>query len=125
MSDQTGLACRPNIGPRERRRRIVLAAIATAIAIATAAAFLAWPAPRPWRLAIFLPTWAAVVCYLEARNRTCVVLAARGLRNLDTGNQPVADAAERQASAAQSRTIYVRSTLVATIVAVALLVAPL
>jgi hypothetical protein len=116
MSDETGLACRPNIGPRERRRRMLLAGIATAIAVATATAVLVAPAPRPWRLAVFPPAWAAVLCYLEARRRTCVVLAARGMRNLDAGNETVVDAAERRASAAQSRAIYLWSTGVAAIV---------
>ena len=101
---------------------MILAAIATAVAVVTAVAILAWTAPRPWRLAIFLPTWAAAVCYLEARSRTCVVLAARGLRNLDTGNERVADAAERNASARQSRTIYLWSTGIAAIVTAALAV---
>ena len=79
---------------------------------------------RLWRLAVFPPAWVAALCFLEARSRTCVVLAARGLRNLDTGNERVADDAELRASAAQSRMIYVTSTIVAAIVVIGLLVAP-
>ena len=123
MTDRTGLACLPNIGPRQRRRRMVLAGIAAVIAIATAAFALLPHLSRVWRLAVFLPTWAAAVCYLEARSRTCVVLAARGLRNLDTGNERV-DQVARRASMAQSRSIYIKSTIIAVIVVVGLLLAP-
>jgi hypothetical protein len=124
VNERTGLACLPNIGPRERRRRMVLAGVAAAMTLATGAAVLLASAPAPWRLAVFPPAWAAVLCYLEARHRTCVVLAARGLRNLDTGNEPVADGNARRASTAQSRAIYLWSTIVAAIVTAVLLLAP-
>ena len=124
MNEQTGLACLPNIGPRQRRRRTVLAGIAAAIAVATGTAVLLASAPAPWRLAVFPPAWAAGLCYLEARSRTCVVLAARGLRNLDTGNEPVADDGARRAAAAQSRSIYLWSTVVAAVVTGFLYVLP-
>ena len=124
MTDQAGLACLPNIGPRQRRRRMVLAGIAAAIAVAVALFALLPHLSRVWRLAVFPPTWAAAVCYLEARSRTCVILAARGLRNLDAGNERVADDAARRASVAQSRAIYLRSTIIAAIVVAGLLLAP-
>jgi ABC-type Co2+ transport system permease subunit len=124
VSDGIGLACLPNIGPHGRRRRMVLAGIAAAIAVAAAAFALPPHMSRVWRLAVFLPAWVAAVCYLEARSHTCVVLAARGLRNLDTGNERVADAAERRASAAQSRSIYLWSTVAAAVVTASLMFLP-
>jgi hypothetical protein len=124
VNNETGLACRPNIGPRERRRRSLLAAILAAAAIAGAVTLFASGAPRSWRLAIALPAWAAVLCYLEARSHTCVLLAARGLRNLDLGNERVDDATERRASTAQSTKIYLWSTAVAGIATAALMLLP-
>ena len=124
MSDQTGLACLPNIGPRQRRRRIVLGWIWATIAVAIAVFALLPHLSRVWRLAVFPPAWVAALCFLEGRSHTCVVLAARGLRNLDTGSERVADDAARRASVAQSRTIYVRATVIAALVAVGLFFVP-
>ena len=124
MSDDIGLTCRPNIGPRERRRRMVLAGAAAGIAVVSLTALLLADAPRWWRLAVSAPIWAAVLCYLEARSRTCVVLAARGMRNLDSGNEIVDDADAVRASTAQSRTIYLWSTVVTGIAAAALMLVP-
>ena len=73
---------------------------------------------------MFLPAWAAVLCYLEARSHTCVVLAARGLRNLDLGNERVDDAAARRASTAQSRAMYLWTTVVTGIATTAFLLVP-
>ena len=124
MIDETGLACRPNIGPRQRRRRMVLACVAMAIGLATTAFALMPHISSVWRLAVFAPVWVAALCFLEARSHTCVVLAARGMRNLDTGDERVADDAERRGSAAQSRTIYIKSTIVAAIVVAGLYLLP-
>jgi hypothetical protein len=124
VSDHTGLTCLPNIGPRQRRRRLVLAGVWATIALAVALFAVLPHLDRVWRLAVFPPTWIAVLCYLEARHHTCVVLAARGLRNLDAGNERVDDATERRASAAQSTAIYVRSTIVAAIVVIGLFLVP-
>ena len=126
MNDHAHPACRPNIGPRQRRRRIVLGWIwaTIAVAIGVFAVLVAPrslgdggpPVARAWRLAVFPPAWVAALCFLEARSHTCVVLAARGLRNLDTGNEPVTNDSEQRASIAQSRMIYVTSTIVAALV---------
>jgi len=124
MSAASGQACRPNIGPRERRRRMVLAVVAAAMAVATAVFMLSSGTPRPWRLIVFVPAWMAALCYLEARSHTCVVLAARGLRNLDLGNERVDDAAARRASNAQSRAIYLWTTVSAGIAITAFLLVP-
>ena len=53
----TTAAC-PNIGPRERQRRLVGGFFFLAIAICVAGCLLLFNAPRPWRLLVFLPAWA-------------------------------------------------------------------
>jgi hypothetical protein len=57
----------------------------------------------------------------QARARTCVALAAQGVRNMDAGAEAIQDRAELDASRAEARRVLVRSaiaTLVVTAVAV-------
>ena len=119
----TGLSCIPNIGRRERRRRL-LAGLALAAATAGAAAWaVASGTPRPWRMLLFLPAWMAALSLLQVRAHTCVLLAARGLRNMDAGIEPIASVGELAATRAQARAVHVQAACVAAVVTVAAMVA--
>lgn len=52
----------------------------------------------------------------QARARTCVALAAQGVRNMDAGTEAIADAAELDASRTEARRVLVRSAI-ATVIA--------
>jgi hypothetical protein len=60
----------PNIGPRERRSRLLFGAGALAVAVVLGIALLATGAARPWRLALFLPLWLAALGFFQAWGRT-------------------------------------------------------
>ena len=74
--------------------------------------------PRPWRLLVFLPAGAAALDFLQVRARTCVLLAARGVRNMDAGNEAIAEPSELNAVRRQARAVHVQSALVAAVVTV-------
>lgn len=63
-------ACIPNIGPKERRKRLIsgLALLATTVVIA--AFMTASDIPRGWRVPLSLPFWAAALGVFQARDRT-------------------------------------------------------
>lgn len=44
-----------------------------------------------WRWALFLPLFAGILCVVEARSSTCVILAALGAWDLGCGTQKVPD----------------------------------
>jgi hypothetical protein len=119
----TATVC-PNIGPRERKRRLVGGLFFLAIAICVALCLLVFNAPRPWRLLVFLPTWAAAIGFFQVRAKTCVALAARGLKNLDTGDEEITDARELGQVRAQSRAVHIRSVLTGVIAAALLVLLP-
>jgi hypothetical protein len=109
----TDSPCIPNIGPRERRRRMLMG-IAMALLVAGAAGWLvASGAPRAWRVLVFVPAWIGALDVLQVRASTCVLLAARGARNMDSGNEPIADPAELTRVRAQARSVHARSALAA------------
>lgn len=83
------------------------------VLVAAAVWLIASGAPRAWRLLVFVPAWAGAVDFLQVRARTCVLLAARGVRNMDAGNEAITDAAELRRVRAQARTVHLQSALAA------------
>ena len=116
--------CIPNIGPRERRRRLVVGIVMFAIAFAVAVALVLAGAPRAWRIFVLFPVWVGSMGLFQVKEKTCVALAARGLRNLDTGDQPIVDAIELQQVRAQSRKVHIQSAVVAIVVTLVVVVMP-
>ncbi len=110
-------ACIPNIGPRERRRRLIGGVALLLVAAGSGLALIWFDAPRPWRLVVFLPAWAGALGVYQVTARTCVALAARGRRNMDLGDETIEDARELAQVRAQSAQVHIRSALTAAIVA--------
>lgn len=48
-------------------------------------------APRLLRLVVFFPIWIAGLGLFQARDKVCVALAARGLSNMDAGEESIND----------------------------------
>jgi hypothetical protein len=114
----------PNIGPRERQRRLIGGFFFLSIAVAVGVSLLAFNAPRPWRLLIFLPAWASAIGFFQVQAKTCVALAARGLKNMDDGDEPITHPSELKQVRAQSRAVHIRSILTAAVVAALLTLLP-
>ena len=111
-----------NIGPAQRRlrRRIGVASFTLAAGIAALVLYL--DAARGWRLLALPPIWVGTLSLVEAKTRTCVMLAARGLRNMDGGSEAVTDGGLRDALNARSRRVHLW-TVALTLVLTAALVA--
>ena len=80
-----------NIGPREQRKRRLLGIVALTVGVAAAFLLVVYDAPRPLRAVVFFPVWMAGLGLLQARERTCIALAARGACNLDAGEEALED----------------------------------
>ena len=113
-----------NIGPRESRKRRVMGL--AALAASALLAFVVVASGAPWwtRVAIFFPVWLAALGLLQARERTCVALAARGVCNMDAGESPVEDAADARELREKARRINRRAMLVAATVTLVALAFP-
>jgi hypothetical protein len=64
------VACIPNIGPGERRKRLRMGVIALGASVVLAAALVAGGADRRWRLVLFLPLWFAELGVFQAKEKT-------------------------------------------------------
>ena len=109
----TSTFCTPNIGPGQRRLRLVFGVVMSAIAFGLAGVLFAEGAERALRLTVFLPLWAGAVGLLQARQNTCIALAAKGLRNMDSGPSPVTDLTELRQMREQARKVRLQSFAVA------------
>ena len=115
-----------NIGAVGRRQRLVYGAILLAIGIAAAALLVAGVGgvARGARLLLFLPCLGAALAMLQARDHTCVRLAARGQRDLDRGSETVADPWLSTQLKRQAREIVIEAVLAAALLTGVVLLFP-
>jgi hypothetical protein len=117
-------ACIPNIGPRERRRRLVGGLVFLAVAACVAGCLIWFDAPQPWRLLVFLPAWVSAIGFFQVSEKTCVALAARGVKNMDTGDEAITDPRELERVRAQSRRVHIRAVVSAAVATILLTLVP-
>jgi len=67
-ASRTGVS--PNIGPRERRVRLLAGIVSLAVALSLAWTSVEFGWPRLWRIALFPLLWSAGLGLLQARERT-------------------------------------------------------
>jgi hypothetical protein len=112
-----------NIGPAERRKRLVLGVGQLAFTLALLVFFIASDRSRALRLVLFVPWLFGAIGVFQALESTCVALVARNQRNLDGGVEPMPDA-EREAIRKRARKVYVESVAAAALVTLASLLLP-
>jgi hypothetical protein len=113
--------CIPNIGPRERRRRLIGGAVSLALGVIAAALLLGFGAQRAWRIVVFLPVWAGALGLFQAKERTCVALAARAVQNMDGGDEAINDPLVLAQMRRQARRVHTRTIVLAVLVTAAIL----
>lgn len=93
-----------------------MSGVITLVVALVALVVLMWlNVPRGWRLALVIPFAISANGFLQARERTCVVLAAMGTRETDDGGYARVSDAERAAAMRQMRWIVVRAALIAVV----------
>lgn len=102
-----------NIGPREQRKRRLLGIVALTVGVAVAFVLVIFEAPRLSRAVVFFPVWLAGLGLLQARERTCIALAARGTCNMDAGEADLNDENLIEQLRGKSRRIHRRALVTA------------
>jgi hypothetical protein len=113
-----------NIGPRERRKRRLLGVVSLTVAVGVAFVLVAFGAPRWSRLVVFFPLWMAGLGLLQARERVCIALAARGVCNMDAGEETVADRALAARLRDKASAVHRRALLVAAAITLVVVLFP-
>lgn len=80
-----------NIGPAGRRRRVIGGVVLLVLGGVATAVLVFGGLSRGIRVALFLPFLGAALGMLQARDHTCVMLAARNQCEIGSALGPVAD----------------------------------
>lgn len=113
-----------NIGPAEQRKRRLMGVVALTVGVGTAFMLVVYNAPRWSRLVIFLPIWLAGLGLIQAREKTCIALAARGTCNMDTGEERLDDATLIEQLRTKARRIHLRALITAVVITLLALAFP-
>jgi len=113
-----------NIGPRQRRKRIRFGIALLALGAVLAGVLLTLDASRALRAVVFIPFAAAGIGLAQVRYRTCVVFAARRVKDMDQGEVPVTDARELAQILRQARLVYAQGLGLAALLTLLVLVLP-
>ncbi len=124
ISSAASEECIPNIGPEERKKRITIGTATMAIGAALSVYLVAAESTRPWRLLVLLPFWVGAVGLFQARAKTCVALSARGMRNMDAGDEPMTNMAELEQVRAQARKVHIESFVTAILLTLLVVLVP-
>jgi hypothetical protein len=113
-----------NIGPFERRKRRLLGIVALTVGVGVAFVLVATDAPRWSRLIVFFPIWIAGLGLLQAREKTCIALAARGLCNMDVGEAELEDEKMIERLRENARKINRRALVTAVLITLVVIIFP-
>jgi hypothetical protein len=113
-----------NIGPRQRRKRIRFGTLLLVAGAVLAGVLMALDASRASRAVVFIPFAAAGIGLFQVRYRTCVVFAARKVKDMDQGEVPVADARELEQIMRQARMVYAQGLGLGVVLTVVVLLLP-
>jgi hypothetical protein len=80
-----------NLGPAGRRTRVIMGVVLLAVAVVVGGLLVGFGVDRGLRLALFLPLFGGALGMLQARDHTCVMLAARNQCELPRGVAAVDD----------------------------------
>lgn len=102
-----------NLGRKACRRRLIASIAGAAVTVGMFMIMRWTQAERLWYLLLFAPALFAVLGLLQAQAKTCVVLAARGLRDLDQGEEKIGDSYAIQLLRRRAMIIYLKSLALA------------
>ena len=113
-----------NIGPRGRRTRLILGLTLAVVALAAAAVLVLDGFDRGLRLALFVPFFGAALGLVQARDHTCVMLAARNQCETGTAVGAVGDSWLAGQLRRQAREVLAESALTAALLTGLVLLIP-
>ena len=102
-----------NIGPRGRRNRFWLGILMTIFSLGLAFIFKSNGVPKPYFLVLFFPFFAGFLGFIQARQKTCAILAERGVCDMDSGEGKVANLELAKRLKSRGRKILLQSAFAA------------
>jgi hypothetical protein len=113
-----------NLMPGGRQLRLMIGGLLAAFSLCLLALLIGLGAGRAWRLFALPSLWGAALCFFQARARTCVFLAARGLRETAQGTAAVGNAQEHLELERRARRVHLQALAAAAAAAALALLFP-
>ena len=113
LSGQAGTA---NLGPRGRQKRLILGGVMAGVSLGLAFFMRSAGLPQAWRLPLFFPLFMTFLGFIQAREKTCAILAEWGLRDMDDGEGKVTDTQVACRLRTRGRLILAKSALFSALV---------
>ncbi len=98
-----------NIGPAGRKKRFSMGIAMLLVTVGLVFILITNGSPKPWRAALFLPAFLGMFGLIQAKERTCAVLAERGVYNMDSGEKKIGDTAIARILKTRGRMILVKA----------------
>lgn len=113
-----------NIGPQGRRRRFVMGVVMLALSLGLGLILIAGDGERVWRLLLFAPIFLGMLGVIQARQKTCALLAEFCLRETETGEKKINDLEVANQLKIRGRKILIQSVFWAVVLTVLLFFFP-
>lgn len=110
-SQLSGESSRSNIGPAGRRRRWVMGVALLAASFVLDFVLVAAGINRSARVFLFVPIFLGMLGLIQAREKTCALLAEFSLREAETGEEKINDPAVAGRLKRRGRKIFFQSAL--------------
>jgi hypothetical protein len=116
-----------NIGTKERRLRSQVGVIGALLTLLTIGALIETHASPLLRSVVLVPAFISAMGFLQARARTCVAFARKGIRVLGDSRadaQKVVDEVMERRIAAQARKVYAQATVAVAVLTLLVMAIP-
>lgn len=102
-----------NLGPLGVRKRAIQGTLALGLGGVAAIYLKLSEMPQGLRLGLFVPFFLGMFALIQAREKTCSILAEMESKNMDSGTTPVINAALAKGLKERGRKILIKSVLLA------------
>ena len=113
-----------NIGPNEQQKRLFLGLLTMLIGLILGILLIISSLGRGWGVILFIFFWLGALGYFQAKNKTCVVLAYKGICNMDIGEQEITDETLKARLRKQALEVHILSLIVAILLTTIIVVFP-
>lgn len=119
---QITLGSDSNIGPAERRKRVRMGIVSLILSVLAESYFVSQGFARPLRLGLFVPLFFGMFGLIQAREKTCAVLAEMASCNMDSGPKKLQDADIIRALKKRGRGIFLQAAISAAVITLLFLI---
>lgn len=103
----------PNIGPKERRKRVVQGVLFLIFSLGMEIYFHSLKVDWQVHAFLFIPLFISIFCLIQAQEKVCAILAHLGTQNLDEGEEKITNSEIAESFRRRGKKIVLKSFFLA------------